>query len=115
MRELSLGEISEIFDEWAEEMKIPTRDIMFSMDREKSNLIHIYTDKPGLMIGKHGSFIEKYKQKLNDKVNYWNQIIHRCNEKNHSNEKDMPYVSFDIVEVTRADFWLHYDPMSEGF
>ena len=61
MRDLSLGEVSEVFDEWAKEMKIPTRDIMFSMDREKPNLIHIYTDRPGLMIGKAGCLIDKYE------------------------------------------------------
>jgi hypothetical protein len=38
-------EISEVFDEWAKEIKIPTRDIMFTMDRIKDNEITIYTDK----------------------------------------------------------------------
>ena len=54
MTRLPMGEISEVFDEWAKEIKIPTRDIMFTMDRLKDNEITIYTDRPGLMIGKAG-------------------------------------------------------------
>lgn len=115
MHELPIGEVSEIFDEWAKEMNIPTRDIMFSMDRNESNKIHIYTDRPGLMIGKAGCLIDKYKSKLNQRVDSWNVIKVRLNKEKGRTEKLMPYVQLDIVEVTRADFWLHYDPMSEGF
>lgn len=114
MRDLPLGEVSEVFDEWAKELKIPTRDLMFSMSRTNPNEITIYTDRPGLMIGMRGTMIEKYKHKFNALVDHWNEVKHRCNEKHGRNDPDMPYVALNIVEVTRADFWLHYDPMSRG-
>ena len=117
MRDLHLGEISEVFDEWAKEIKVPTRDIMFSMDRDKPNLIHIYTDIPGLMIGKAGCIIEKYKRKLNDLVDKHNALV---DEINSNPDKEckleyMPKVEINFVEVIRANFWLNYDPMSECF
>ena len=115
MRDLPLGEVSEVLDEWAKEMNIPTRDIMFSMDKDKPNLIHIYTDRPGLMIGKAGCLIDKYRIKLDELVDRWNVIIKRCNDKNKTKEKLMPYVQFDLIEVVRANFWLNYNPISEGF
>ena len=115
MRDLALGEVSEVFELWANEMKIPVRDIMFTMIRDVPNEITIYTDRPGLMIGKCGSLVEKYKTLLNEKVAHHNHIIDICNEKYSRNEKHMPDVKINFIEVTRADFWLHYDPMSEGF
>ena len=113
MRDLPLGEISEVFNEWAKEMNIPTRDIMFSMDRDKPNLIHIYTDRPGLMIGRAGSLVDKYKSKLNHLVDNWNVVIKRCNDKNKTNEPPMPYVEINFVEVVRANFWLNYESMGD--
>lgn len=115
MRELSLGEVSEVFDEWAKELKIQTRDILFSMDKDKPNLIHIYTDVPGLMIGKAGSMVDKYKQELNALVIKWNHIIDICNEKHNISVPHMPNVEIDFVEVVRADFWLNYESMGDCF
>ena len=115
MKDLPLGEVSEVFDEWAKELKVPTRDILFSMSRTTPNEITIYTDRPGRMIGMRGSMIDKYKNKFNEKVDYWDEVKHRCNTKHGTNEPDMPYVTLNLVEVTRADFWLRYDPMCEEF
>lgn len=117
MRDLPLGEVSEIFDEWAKEMKIPTRDIMFSMSRTVANEITIYTDRPGLMIGKAGCMIDKYKAKFNELVDKHNEVIRRINMKpdREFTLSEMPYVSLNIIEVIRADFWLHYNSMLEGF
>lgn len=117
MTRLSMCEISEVFDEWAKEIKIPTRDIMFTMDRIKDNEITIYTDRPGLMIGKAGCTINKLKVALNAKVDEHNEIIRRCNAKpdREFTLSEMPYVSLNIIEVVRADFWLHYNSMSECF
>lgn len=115
MVELSMSEVSEVFDEWAKELNIPTRDIMFTMSRVKPNEITIYTDKPGLMIGKAGNTIEKYKAKFNEKVAQHNEIIRRLNAKPNRDFtlEEMSQVSLNIIEVIRANFWLHYDPMSE--
>lgn len=117
MTRLPMCEISEVFDEWAKEIKIPTRDIMFTMDRLKDNEITIYTDRPGLMIGKAGCTIDKLKTALNAKVDEHNEIIRRCNAKpdREFTLSEMPYVSLNIIEVVRADFWLHYNSMSECF
>ena len=117
MRDLPLGEVSEIFDEWAKEMKIPTRDIMFSMSRTVANEITIYTDRPGLMIGKAGCMIDKYKAKFNELIDKHNELIRQINMKpgREFTLSEMPYVSLNIIEVVRADFWLHYNSMSECF
>ena len=117
MRDLPLGEVSEVFDEWAKELKIPTRDIMFTTDRIKANEITIYTDRPGLMIGKAGCTIDRLKAALNAKVDEHNEIIRRCNAKQDREFtlEEMPYVSINFVETIRADYWLNYNPMGECF
>ena len=115
MTELSMGEISEVFKEYAEELNIPVRDIMFSTDGK--NTITIYTDIPGLLIGKAGSTIEKYKKKLNALVTEHNDIIKQINSKpdREYTIPEMPEVKFNIIEVTRANFWLNYNSMGECF
>ena len=113
MVELSLIKISEVFDEWAKEMRIPTRDIIFNVSREKPNEITIYTDRPGIMIGKCGMLIEKYKQKFNLIIKEHNEIGEKIFKERGYNFKKMDDVVLNIIEVTRANYWLNYDPMSE--
>ena len=117
MTRLPMFEISEVFDKWAKEIKIPTRDIMFTMDRIKDNEITIYTDRPGLMIGKAGCTIDKLKTALNAKVDEHNEIIRRCSAKpdREFTLEEMPYVSINFVETVRADYWLNYSSMGECF
>lgn len=117
MTELPLCEISEVFDAWAKEIKIPTHDILFTMSRTKRNEITIYTDRPGIMIGKAGCLIEKLKAELNKRVDEHNVIIRRCNNKPNREYtlEEMPYVSINLIEAVRADYWLHYNSMGECF
>ena len=117
MTRLPVCEISEVFDEWAKEIKIPTHDILFTMDRVKDNEITIYTDRPGFMIGKAGCAIEKLKTELNKRVDSHNEVIRRINAKpdREFTLEEMPYVSINFVETIRADYWLNYNPMGECF
>lgn len=58
-------EISGIIKEWKDEAGVKG-NIMLSIYSDFRDTIKICTDKPGLMIGKGGELINKYKERLKE-------------------------------------------------
>lgn len=109
MNRLSKGDISDALFLWTREIGIPLRDIMYTIDND--NVLTIYTDIPGQLIGKAGCTIEKLKQLLNDGVRKHNRLVEQYNAKEDKEFelKPMNPVSIHFVEVTRGDYWFKYD------
>ena len=114
MNRLSKGDISDALFLWTKEIGIPLRDIMYTID--SNNVLTIYTDIPGQLIGKAGCTIEKLKQLLNDCVRKHNKIVEQYNAKEDKEFELEPMnpVSINFVEVTRGDYWFHYDWYGRG-
>lgn len=82
---ISIWEVMGILREWCDECKVDIKRVLFKLDTctdEDVDIIKIYTDRPGLLIGKAGCMIYKYKKKmldLNDKYNVEIQLeeVHR--------------------------------------
>lgn len=109
MDKLSKTEISEALYVWTKEIGIPLRDIMYTID--KGNVLTIYTDIPGQLIGRMGSTIDRLRQLLNVYVKQHNEFIdlHNSKEDKEFELESMNRVSINFVEVTRGDYWFHYD------
>lgn len=106
MDRLSKGEISDALFLWTREIGIPLRDIMYTIGND--NVLTIYTDIPGQLIGKAGCTIERLKQLLNDSVRKHNRIVAQYNAK-EDREVGLEFmnpVSINFVEVTRGDYWF---------
>ena len=58
-------EISNIIKEWKEEAGVK-RIILVGVYPDFRDTIRICTDRPGLMIGKGGELVDKYKEKLKE-------------------------------------------------
>lgn len=58
-------EISNIFKEWKKEAGVE-EIILIGAFPNSADTIKICTDKPGFMIGKGGSLLDKYKKKLKE-------------------------------------------------
>lgn len=58
--------------DWKREAKIDT-PVLYRFDNEQQKL-YIYTTKPGYMIGKYGSLVEKYKLLLKEATLFNNKI-----------------------------------------
>lgn len=56
-------EISNIFEEWKKEAGVEGI-ILLGVFPDLRDAIRVCTDKPGLMIGKGGVLVDKYKEKL---------------------------------------------------
>ena len=114
MDRLSKGEISDALYMWTKEIGIPLRDIMYTIDN--NNVLTIYTDIPGQLIGKAGSTIDKLKQLLNDTVDKHNRLITQYNAKEDKEFELAPMnpVSINFIEVTRGDYWFNYDWYGRG-
>ena len=114
MDRLSKGEISDALYLWTKEIGIPLRDIMYTIDN--NNVLTIYTDIPGQLIGKAGSTIDKLKQLLNVVVDKHNQLVTQYNAKEDKEFELtlMSPVSINFIEVTRGDYWFNYDWYGRG-
>ena len=56
--------ISEIIKEWKQEAGVSGIILISAYVSSCSETIKICTDRPGLMIGKYGVLVDKYKEKL---------------------------------------------------
>ena len=127
---LSRIEVAKILQEYANEAKLP--HLFYTMN--EFNKITIYTDRPGILIGKAGSLVNKYIGLLNELVTLDNKIITEINKKREMDwEKSNPTIpenkgcppslppllqyeckatiSFEEVDNSFTD--STYDPMSE--
>lgn len=60
---ISTYPVMHILRDWCAACGISNKNIMFTA---KEGKITIYTDRPGVLIGKGGALIEEYKKKFND-------------------------------------------------
>lgn len=57
--------INDIIRDWCDECKLPYVNVMFKR-KPNENTIQIFTDHPGILIGKAGSIIDKYQKRLQE-------------------------------------------------
>ena len=64
---ISVWDVMDIIRQWCEEAHLNISQVMFKLDKRTNkdiDIIQIYTDRPGLLIGKAGNIIDKYKKKM---------------------------------------------------
>lgn len=64
---ISVWDVMHILREWCEEAHLNISQVMFKLDKrinEDTDIVKIYTDRPGYLIGKAGSIIAKYRKKM---------------------------------------------------
>lgn len=64
---ISTWDVMDVIRQWCEEAHLNISQVMFKLDtRTNKNIdvVKIYTDRPGLLIGKAGSIIDKYRKKM---------------------------------------------------
>ena len=83
---LSSVVINEVLRDWCDECKLPYTHVMFKR-KSNENTVQIFTDHPGILIGKAGSIIDKYQKILQEKSDK-----HKCTEK----------VYIELVETERV-------------
>lgn len=124
---LSRSKVSVILQEYAEEARLS--HILYKI--HKDNTIQIFTSRPGILIGKAGSVVEKYRKMLNELVTEENNTIREINDRKilafNDIYKDTPHqerpklilmayenpVKIVFVECCNSKLDALYDPMSE--
>ena len=64
---ISVWDVMDIIRQWCEEAHLNINQVMFKLDKgvdKYTDIIKIYTARPGLLIGKAGSIIAKYRNKM---------------------------------------------------
>lgn len=63
---INIWDVIEVVRRWCEEAHVDIKRVMFKIDKSNKNLdiIKIYTDRPGYLIGKAGSILDKYRKKM---------------------------------------------------
>lgn len=74
---LSNIKVAKILQEYAKEAKLPF--LLYKIN--ESNTVTIYTDRPGILIGKAGVTVQQYENLLNELVAEENFLIRRINDK----------------------------------
>lgn len=69
--------INEVIRDWCDECGIPYTSVMFRKLWQNPGEIEVFTDRPGWLIGKAGVMLNKYTEKLQEKINKYkgNEII----------------------------------------
>ena len=74
---LSNIKVAKILQEYAKEAKLPF--LLYKIN--EVNTVTIYTDRPGILIGKAGVTVQQYENLLNELVAEENFLIRRINDK----------------------------------
>ena len=74
---LNRVKVGKILQEYAKEAKLPF--LLYKIN--ELNAITIYTDRPGILIGKAGVTVQQYENLLNELVAEENFLIRRINDK----------------------------------
>ena len=64
---ISTWDVMDVMRQWCEEAHLNINQVMFKLDTRTNkdiDVVKIYTDRPGLLIGKAGSIIYKYRKKM---------------------------------------------------
>lgn len=127
---LSNVKVGKILQEYAKEAKLPF--LLYKIN--EVNTVTIYTDRPGILIGKAGVTVQQYENLLNELVAEENFLIRRINDKKElewkkcnptiSENKDCPpslpaLLKYEhtariiFEEVQNSIYNSIYDPMGE--
>ena len=119
--------VAKILQEYAKE--VGQSNLLYTISSD--NLVSIYTDRPGILIGKAGYLHQKYETKLNEVVAEDNVIIKQINDKRETeynrdykdvDEEHRPTLQLmkyenvariNYVEVNNSLYDSMYDPMGE--
>ena len=74
---MSNVKVGKILQEYAKEAKLPF--LLYKIN--EVNTVTIYTDRPGILIGKAGVTVQQYENLLNELVAEENFLIRRINDK----------------------------------
>ena len=64
---ISVWDVMDIIRQWCEEAHLNISQVMFKLDKrtnKDTDVVKIYTDRPGYLIGKAGCIIDKYRKKM---------------------------------------------------
>lgn len=64
---ISVWDVMDIIRQWCEEVHLNISQVMFKLDvhtNKDIDIVKIYTDEPGYLIGKAGCIIDKYRKKM---------------------------------------------------
>ena len=127
---LNRVKVGKILQEYAKEAKL--HFLLYKIN--ELNAVTIYTDRPGILIGKAGATVQKYENLLNELVAEENLLIRRINDKKElewkkcnptiPENKDCPpslptllkyehTARIEFEEVQNSIYNSIYDPMSE--
>ena len=124
---LNRTKVAKILQEYAKEVN----QSQFLYTISEDNKITIYTDRPGILIGKAGHLHQKYETQLNEIVAQDNIIIKDINlnreccykeeykDVDEEHKPTLQYIKFETVarinyvEVNNSLYDSMYDPMGE--
>lgn len=84
--------------DWCKQAKLDPEKVYFTFNKDK-NIINVYSPVPGQLIGPKGIYFNYAEVELCVLFNAYKQKPAKIN----------------IVEVTKANFWVNYNPVPEDF
>ena len=84
--------LSYLLNDWCIEAGLNPLFVQYKVDHKRKQL-HIYTSRPGLLIGAKGVLLEKYQDKL-----FELEIKYKCTK----------HCEIIFEETTIANFWVDY-------
>lgn len=105
MEKISNVEVCYWLTDWCKECGIPPEKVNFKIDHKK-RIIYIFSSRIGWIIGKAGIYSTKYKEKLKELIDKKNDIRKKIKD---YKLKDIKYYTYELIEVTEANFWVDYE------
>lgn len=89
---------------WVKKCKVKSIGVVFDYN---DNIIHIYTNRPGILIGRHGSLISEVENEIRSQKHYENYSINI--------HEVGGIISQDSVELTDAEMIKQFEDLMQKF